>query len=103
MAYIRVNKAKARHLYNCGVTISLLPCNVPYLVGATNMWVSPVEISRETSPHTQNHFDRTVNEFECLTCCAQLGYYAHYYVDKEKYEEMEEKLNGTIKNTRKER
>lgn len=90
VAHIRVNKARARHLYNQGVTISLLPCKVSYTPAVLNpnSWVNPIKISRETSTQTQNHFDRTVNEFEYYNCCAELGYYAHYYVNKEEYDKV---------------
>ena len=85
MKFNKVNKPTARKLYNCGVTIYLLPCKVSEVALQTggNMWVSPVEISLLTCKHDANKFDRSVNDFEYYNCNAELGYYASYYVTEE--------------------
>lgn len=77
--YKRVNKPTARKMYNCGITILLLPCKVRF----DNEWVKPYSMSLMTSEETENRFDRAVNTYEYYNCNAELGYYASYYVTEE--------------------
>lgn len=82
--YKRVNKSTARKMYNKGCNILLLPCNVnDSAVQGTHPWIKAVSISSCTED--MNKFDRTVNEFEYYNCNAELGYYAHYFVSEEDY------------------
>ena len=101
--YKRVNKPTARKMYNSGYSIQLLPCKVnSFMVFDKNYkgFIIPVLISSETSSHSENKFDRTVNDFEYYNCNSQMGYYAHYYVSNEdfnKYNELGGKNNGIEK------
>ena len=95
--YKRVNKPTARKMYNSGYSIQLLPCKVnSFMVFDKNYkgFIIPVLISSETSSHSENKFDRTVNDFEYYNCNAELGYYSHYFVkehDIETYNQLKEK------------
>lgn len=82
MTFKRVNKPTARKMYNLGEEIYLLPCKVPMRTYPDSSFIQPVKISKATSTTNANHFDRTVNEFEYYNCNAELGYYAHYYVEE---------------------
>ena len=84
MKYKRVNKSVARKMYNMMFPIYLVPCKA----NIDCVWISPVKISFETSNESQNRFDRDVNSFEYYNCCAELGYYAHYYVLENDYNTM---------------
>ena len=81
MSFKKVNKPTARKLYREGREIYLLPCKVnEQALEDKNFWIKPVCISLATSEETENKFDRSVNAYEYYNCCAELGYYAHYFV-----------------------
>ena len=44
--FTKVNKTKARNLYNKGVTIYIVPSKV--YPSYENMWIKPFEINKET-------------------------------------------------------
>lgn len=72
--YKRINKKKARSLYNAGYTIYLTPCKIwPDDRGP----IRPCPISKKEGP-----FDDRVNAFEYYNCNHQLGYYAAFYIKK---------------------
>lgn len=69
----RVNKTKARKLYNQGEDIALVACNVRF---PGNQWIQPVVINNKTGVD----FDKAINEFEYYNCQDNtLGKYAAYY------------------------
>ena len=70
----KVNKTRARNLYNKGVMITLIPCKVRTLTGI----VQPAHIRKQ--PGTD--FDTILNEYEYYNCNNELGKYAHFYVDE---------------------
>ena len=98
MKYKRVNKPTARRMFNKGYNVQLLPCKVSENVFKVSkkyyIGVLPTEISLSTSSHEVNHFDRTVNEYEYYNCNAELGYYAHYYVNEEDYTKYKEEVKS---------
>ena len=85
VSYKRVMKPLARKMFNCGISIKLLPCKVSDSALVDSTWVEPMEISLLTSPHDINNFDRLVNEYEYYNCNAELGYYSKYFVSEEDY------------------
>ena len=73
---IRVNKTKARRLYNEGISIYLVACKMsPY-----SLWFSPVELNQAREPD----FNKAVNAFIYYNCMYETGYYPHYYIMQEK-------------------
>ena len=86
VSYKRVIKPLARKMYNCGISVLLIPCRVNESV-LTNKdsIIQPVTISILDSDSDINRFDRAVNNFEYYNCNADLGYYSHYYVSEEDY------------------
>ena len=77
---IRINKKRARNLYNKGISIYLLPCKVQL----DNIWIKPHQINIRDYPGEVNSFDRRVNAFEYYNCnYNQLGYYTAYYIEEE--------------------
>ena len=101
MNYKRVNKPTARNMYNHGCNILLLPCKVNELAlhHGDNQWVKPVTISLLDSDSDINKFDRAVINYEYYNCNAELGYYSHYYVSEEDYNEYTKKVGGKIYGT----
>lgn len=81
MSYKRVNKATARKMYNHGCSILLLPCKVRF----ENEWIKPYSMSLMTNEEKSNRFDRAVRTYEHFNCNAELGYYAHYFVSEEDF------------------
>lgn len=69
----KINKTKARNLYDSGEKIYLLPCKV----SLNSVWVKPICVSK----HSGLEFDKAVNEFEYYNCNKELGTYASYYVN----------------------
>lgn len=88
MSYKRITKPIARKFYNNGYTVLILPCKC----GLENqMWVQPFHANIKDSTEDANKFDRLVREFEHYNCNAELGYYAHYYVSEEDYDDFAKK------------
>lgn len=84
--YKRITKPIARKMYNHGISILLLPCNViDSIVDGSHPWLKPITISLFTSEDDSNKFDRAVNAYEYYNCNAELGYYSHYFVSEEDY------------------
>ena len=80
---IKINKTRARRLFNEGITIYLLPCNV----GLSSIWVKPCPINNRELNEFMNidisYFDSQVNNFEYYNCnCNELGKYSHFYIEE---------------------
>lgn len=78
--YIKVNKTKARNLFNQGKTIYIVPCKVRF--DFNNVWIKPFAINNKNyEEYTyKDTFDKIINSFECYNCNYELGYYCSYYV-----------------------
>ena len=86
--FTRVNKTKAKKLYNEGKKIYIIPCKVyPDFNG---MWIKPFELQYTEEMKQkdaeypdlafQNTFDSRVNSFEFYNCNSELGNYTAFYV-----------------------
>lgn len=80
---VKINKAKARKMYNAGFEIALLPCKVSAAAFEVHGWIRPITINFETSKDSINRFDRTVDAYQYYNCNAECGYYPAYYVAEE--------------------
>ena len=69
---IKINKTKARKLYNEGVKVYCLPCKVIY----NNPWFSNVYISKDSG----EEFDNITSRMTYYNCNSEVGYYLSYYV-----------------------
>ena len=100
--YKRVNKPTARKIYNLGYDITLLPCKVTErALDGSHAWIDPVTINATRCVYDYNRFDRVVNEYEHYNCNAELGYYAHYFVSEEVYNNyLKEDSNNGIKESK---
>lgn len=86
MNYKRLGKPIARKLYNQGCDVLLLPCKVKdSAVKGTSPWVKPVTINIKNCQHDANKFDRTVHEYVYYNCNSEMGYYPHYFVSEDDY------------------
>lgn len=70
---VRINKKKARNLFNKGEIIHLLPCKL----NINNYWFPACAISLTSDIKS---FDGIVNEYEYYNCNYEMGYYCAYYV-----------------------
>lgn len=76
MEYKKINKQKARRLYEEGKTIYLLPCKVRL----NNLWIVPFPINKKDG----SLFDRCVDYYEYYNCqYNETGKYSAYYIEKE--------------------
>ena len=83
MKYFRFSKPIARHLYMRGCKVMLFPCKA----NLQSPWITPCIISKETSTHDMNQFNRSVQEFIIYNCrYSELGYYPHFYVSEDEIE-----------------
>ena len=72
--YTRINKSKARKLYNLGRTITILPCKA----NPNSPWFSNSTVSKESA---DKNFDALVNEFTFYNCnTSELGHRPAFYV-----------------------
>lgn len=76
---VRVNKAKARKMYNNGIDVLFIPCNLrpdsPYMLGA---WEN-INLGDEKIP-----FEKLVDYFEIYNCIdSETGKYTAFYIEKE--------------------
>lgn len=74
--FVKINKTKARKLFNEGKEIHLLPCKVCF----GTMWLG--EGSAISNKRLISSFDAIVNEYEFYNCNNELGKYAAYYIKK---------------------
>lgn len=71
--YTRINKSKARKLYNLGRPITVLPCKA----NLSSPWFSNSIVSKES---TDKDFDALVNEFTYYNCnTSELGRRPAFY------------------------
>lgn len=73
---VRVNKAKARSVYNENKKVYLLPCKVR----PTNFFMT-VKTSFIQLENAHMSFDEKVNAFEYYNCCENLGRYCSYFIE----------------------
>ena len=74
--YTRINKTKARNLFNQGIDIMIVPCNVA--PDYSNMWIQPYMINNQAG----FSFDQLINNFEYYNCNDnETGLYTAYYID----------------------
>ena len=75
----KINKSKARKLYNSGKTIAVLPSKMP----VNNVWMNPMFMTKEnieSNPHFDgSNFDQIINSYEYYNCNNQLGKVCAYY------------------------
>lgn len=71
--FVRVNKIRARKLYNEGHTIWM----VPDMMRLDNAWQSPCSVSKGTD---ERSFDTRVNEFCYYNCDSERGRGVKYFV-----------------------
>lgn len=74
--YTRINKTRARNLFNQGIDIMIVPCNVA--CDFNNTWIRPYIINNKENAY----FDNTINAFEYYNCNdSETGLYTAYYID----------------------
>lgn len=73
--YVRVNKKKARNLFNSGVPLLILPNKA----NPTSPWFEGCNFHKSEQ---NTDFDKFINEYSYYNCNNELGYYCNYYVDK---------------------
>ena len=73
---VRVNKTKARSIYNENKKVYLLPCKVR----PTNFFMT-IKTSFIQLENTHMSFDEKVNAFEYYNCCENLGRYCNYFIE----------------------
>jgi len=72
----KINKSRARKLYNKGIKIHVVACKVRL---ENNPWVQPYELSKKENDGSD--FDKCINNFEYYNCqYNELGYYSAYYI-----------------------
>lgn len=69
---VRINRKKAKTLYNRGISICLAPC----LMNLHSMWYHPIWINNDSDID----FDDHVYSFEYCNCNNELGKYAAFYI-----------------------
>ena len=72
--FLRVNKTKARRLFNEGKTIYLVPCKV--YPDPRGMWIQPYDIDKKFD----KTFDTIVNSYEYYNCCPETGKVVAFYI-----------------------
>jgi hypothetical protein len=78
-AYLcRIDKRKARALFELGATVYLVPSNfVPF--GA---WAQALPIKKDNFEYWSNNFDEISRNFQYYNCInAQTGYFPAYYIN----------------------
>ena len=78
-AYLcRIDKRKARALFELGATVYLIPSNfVPF--GA---WIQPCPIKKDNPYNWNENFDIISKEFQYYNCInSETGFFPAYYID----------------------
>ena len=71
----RISKSEARKLYNNGIDISIVPCNMR----PNSMWYSGIWYNGNIS---DINFDTLVRDFEIYNCIdSETGKYAAFYIE----------------------
>jgi len=71
----RIQKRKARSLFNKGRTVYLVPSKL----NPESPFVGYIGVNKDRS----GDFDKAVNAFEYYNCTNETGRYAHFYTDNE--------------------
>ena len=74
----RVNKTKARRLYNAGCDVLFIPCK---LNPENNFYNLGIWENKELAGQYEN-FDKLVNAFEFYNCRPDTGNYTAFYINK---------------------
>lgn len=80
--FVRVNKIKARRVYDAGNTVYL----IPDMMRLVNAWQSPCPISKKDNGGDRE-FDARVNEFSYFNCDKERGRGVKYFVSQSDYDE----------------
>lgn len=70
----KINKTKARKLFEQGKTIGLIPCKV----SIECVYICMIYVRKDID----KNFDDVVNRFEYYNCNNQVGRYASYYINE---------------------
>ena len=78
--FVKINKTKARKLYNNNVNIYIIPCKV--YPNYNNMWIQPIKLNKEEyiDKNYENDFDKIINNFEYYNCNTEVGRYTSFYI-----------------------
>lgn len=76
----KINKRKARKLYEDGKTIFITPCKVSVCSMLILPFIANKKECEKQYGKNATSFDALVNSFEYYNCCYELGYYAAYYI-----------------------
>ena len=79
MTYERIDKRKARKMYNAGQEVGIIPCKC----NPASIWFNGFTMINDPSQEETRDFDSYVNEFEYFNCNAEMGRYAAFYLYKE--------------------
>lgn len=74
--FVKINKTKARKLFNEGKEIHLLPCKARF----GGMWLGEGAVI--SNKILTSAFDTIVNEYIYYNCNNELGKYPAYYIKK---------------------
>ena len=74
---VKINKQKARRLYNEGKEIITIACKMMY--GAP--WHLECRIKKEPGIYRTSDFDTRIANFKYYNCTYETGYYPHYYIE----------------------
>ena len=82
--FVRISKAKARKMYNKGLTIAMCPAklNPRFMQGAFLSITDKARITEYSNAINdyENSFDYMVNMFEAYNCrMSETGYYTTFY------------------------
>ena len=89
--FIKVDKKSARRMFNCGLTIHLLPCNFRGDVLQEDSFFGHCKISLLDNKEESSIklFDNLVNSFTYYNCNSETGTYPHFYVTEEDFASFE--------------
>lgn len=80
ISWTRVNKRRARALYDAGHTITVAPVNMRL----NHVWCTYIRIGRKLKFSLDDSFDSLVNDYEYYNCNSnEVGRYPAYYVRSE--------------------
>ena len=85
--YKKVNKPDARKIFYNGLSVVMIPCKCSIESKDTPKKEMNMFCGDEDTLTMMNRFDREVMYFEDEKCNAVNGYYAHFYITEEDYEQ----------------
>lgn len=74
----KINKTKARNLFNKGQRVILCPCKTR----VDNHWAISCPIAKDYQSCQGKDFDTIVSLYEDFNCNAELGRYSAFYIDE---------------------